>query len=67
VLGKPNIGGWAGTTAGYPTVMSIEEHGAIARAILDGNEYMTLATVDPDGHPWATPVHCASRDYRSFY
>jgi hypothetical protein len=25
--------------------------GAMARAIIDANHFMTLATADPDGHP----------------
>ena len=29
---------------------------AIAREVLDGNLYMTLATADAAGRPWATPV-----------
>jgi uncharacterized protein YhbP (UPF0306 family) len=41
--------------------------GAIARAIVDGNLYMTLATVDEDGRPWATPVFYATADHRQFY
>lgn len=39
----------------------------IARAILDGNSFMTLATADADGVPWATPVWFATEDYRSLY
>ena len=27
-----------------------------ARRIIDANSYMTLATADADGRPWATPV-----------
>ncbi|MGB3444739.1 MAG: pyridoxamine 5'-phosphate oxidase family protein [Actinophytocola sp.] len=39
----------------------------IARAILDGNSFMVLATSDADGVPWATPVWFATEDYRSLY
>lgn len=39
----------------------------IARAILDENSFMTLATADADGVPWATPVWFATEDYRSLY
>jgi nitroimidazol reductase NimA-like FMN-containing flavoprotein (pyridoxamine 5'-phosphate oxidase superfamily) len=38
-----------------------------ARAIIDANLYMTLATADRDGKPWATPVYFYSADYRRFY
>lgn len=30
---------------------------AHARALLDGNLYLTLGTVDADGRPWTTPVY----------
>jgi nitroimidazol reductase NimA-like FMN-containing flavoprotein (pyridoxamine 5'-phosphate oxidase superfamily) len=40
---------------------------AVARSILDSNTYMTLATADEAGRPWASPVWYAHRDYRDFY
>jgi hypothetical protein len=39
----------------------------IARAIIDGNRYMTLATADADGRPWTSPVFYAAADYTEFY
>jgi nitroimidazol reductase NimA-like FMN-containing flavoprotein (pyridoxamine 5'-phosphate oxidase superfamily) len=39
----------------------------MARSILDANAYMTLATADGDGRPWATPVYFAHLGYRDFY
>ena len=39
----------------------------IARAVLDANSFMTLATSDADGAPWASPVWFATEDYRSLY
>jgi hypothetical protein len=36
----------------------------IARAIIDSNLYMTLATADLAGRPWPTPVYFAPADYR---
>jgi nitroimidazol reductase NimA-like FMN-containing flavoprotein (pyridoxamine 5'-phosphate oxidase superfamily) len=36
---------------------------ATARRILDANRYLTLATADADGRPWATPVWFASDGY----
>jgi hypothetical protein len=39
-------------------------HDAIAREILDGNSYATLATADADGLPWASPVWFAHDGYR---
>ncbi|MDC0773421.1 pyridoxamine 5'-phosphate oxidase family protein [Streptomyces sp. HD] len=38
-----------------------------ARAIIDGNMYMVLATVGPDGAPWAAPVFYSTEDGRDFY
>lgn len=40
---------------------------AQARAILAANRYMTLATADESGMPWASPVWYASADYREFF
>lgn len=39
----------------------------IARAVLDANSFMTLATADEAGVPWATPVWFATADYRELY
>jgi nitroimidazol reductase NimA-like FMN-containing flavoprotein (pyridoxamine 5'-phosphate oxidase superfamily) len=39
----------------------------LARAIVDANRYMTLATADQEGMPWASPVWYASEDYREFF
>jgi nitroimidazol reductase NimA-like FMN-containing flavoprotein (pyridoxamine 5'-phosphate oxidase superfamily) len=40
---------------------------AIARAIIDTNRYMTLATADGEGRPWASPVFYAAANYTEFY
>ena len=41
---------------------------AVARAILDTNNYMTLGTADADGHPWVSPVFfAAASGYRDLY
>jgi hypothetical protein len=40
---------------------------AAAKAIVDANQYMTLATADKDGRPWASPVWFATVDYREFF
>ena len=37
-----------------------------ARRVIAANDYMTLATADRDGRPWATPVWFAERDGREF-
>jgi hypothetical protein len=39
----------------------------MARRVLDGNRYMTIATADEDGSPWATPVYFNPDGYRRFY
>jgi pyridoxine/pyridoxamine 5'-phosphate oxidase len=36
------------------------------QAIIDANSYMTLATADEHGNPWASPVWYATADYREF-
>ena len=38
----------------------------LLRSIVDKNPYMTLATADEEGTPWATPVWYATGDYREF-
>jgi nitroimidazol reductase NimA-like FMN-containing flavoprotein (pyridoxamine 5'-phosphate oxidase superfamily) len=41
--------------------------GAVARAIIDANRYMTLGTADEKGLPWVSPVWYAPSDYREFF
>jgi uncharacterized protein YhbP (UPF0306 family) len=43
-----------------------EDRAAIARRIIDANSYLTLATADADGGPWATPVWFAPERYADF-
>jgi hypothetical protein len=38
----------------------------LLRSIVDANPYMTLATADELGTPWASPVWFATADYREF-
>lgn len=38
----------------------------IARQIIDSSRYLTLATADGTGRPWACPVWYAHEDYTSF-
>jgi uncharacterized protein YhbP (UPF0306 family) len=40
---------------------------ALARAIIDANLYMVLATADSSGTPWASPVYYAPAGYREFF
>ena len=37
-----------------------------ARALIDANQYLTLATADAEGNPWASPVWFAHESYTSF-
>ena len=37
-----------------------------ARRVIDANSYLTLATANTAGQPWATPVWFAERDLREF-
>jgi nitroimidazol reductase NimA-like FMN-containing flavoprotein (pyridoxamine 5'-phosphate oxidase superfamily) len=38
----------------------------LAKGIIDANRYLTLATADGDGRPWATPVWYAHEEYSHF-
>jgi uncharacterized protein YhbP (UPF0306 family) len=40
---------------------------SVARHIIDSNAYMTLATADENGRPWASPVWYAAEGYAHFY
>ena len=40
---------------------------SIARQIIDANRYLTLATADSTGSPWASPVWYAHEGYTSFF
>jgi nitroimidazol reductase NimA-like FMN-containing flavoprotein (pyridoxamine 5'-phosphate oxidase superfamily) len=40
---------------------------AVAKAIIDSNLYMTLATSDETGRPWASPVWYAAEGYTKFF
>lgn len=44
----------------------IEDPVEMGRAIVDGHWYMTLATADASGRPWASPVWFAHDGYREF-
>ncbi|HEY7151449.1 MAG TPA: pyridoxamine 5'-phosphate oxidase family protein [Solirubrobacterales bacterium] len=39
---------------------------AMARRVIDANLYMTLATADGEGRPWASPVWYAHEGYLEF-
>lgn len=43
------------------------ESADLARAIIDANSYMTLATADEEGVPWASPVWYAPAGDARFY
>ena len=47
--------------------MTEQDLGALARSIVDTNRFMTLATADESGLPWASPVWYAPADYRELY
>ena len=40
---------------------------ATARSIIDANRYLTLATADADGRPWASPVWFAHAAHRELF
>jgi nitroimidazol reductase NimA-like FMN-containing flavoprotein (pyridoxamine 5'-phosphate oxidase superfamily) len=43
-----------------------DDLGALARSVIDSNRYMTLATADEHGAPWASPVWYAPMEHREF-
>jgi nitroimidazol reductase NimA-like FMN-containing flavoprotein (pyridoxamine 5'-phosphate oxidase superfamily) len=45
---------------------SQRELAVLARELIDANRYMTLATADADGRPWAAPVWYAHEGYTDF-
>jgi hypothetical protein len=47
--------------------MDVSERKAMAKAIVDGNSYMTLGTADAAGVPWASPVWYAPASYREYF
>ena len=40
---------------------------SIARSVIDGNKYVTLATADATGKPWASPVYYTPDGYGELY
>jgi nitroimidazol reductase NimA-like FMN-containing flavoprotein (pyridoxamine 5'-phosphate oxidase superfamily) len=49
------------------TDRSPDDIAAIARAIIESNRYMALATADEDGMPWASPVWYAPEAYHELF
>jgi pyridoxine/pyridoxamine 5'-phosphate oxidase len=45
----------------------MDDPAAVARRVIEGNVYLTLATADADGRPWASPVWFAHDDLRRFF
>ena len=39
----------------------------VARAIIDGNQYMVLGDADEGGRPWVSPVYYAPSGYSELY
>ena len=44
-----------------------QDPACVARAVIDANSYMTIATADPAGQPWPSPVWYAHAGYREFF
>lgn len=51
-------------TLGSATMSDLD---TMARRVIDGNLYMTLATLDPEGAPWLSPVYFTPARYTDFY
>jgi nitroimidazol reductase NimA-like FMN-containing flavoprotein (pyridoxamine 5'-phosphate oxidase superfamily) len=50
-----------------PDTKDPQELRAVATSIIESNRFMTLATADADGLPWASPVWYAPAEYREFF
>lgn len=46
---------------------SQQDFAAIARAVIDANSYLTIATASRAGQPWPTPVWYAHLGYREYF
>lgn len=44
-----------------------EELGAIARRVIDSNQFITIGTTDEEGVPWVSPAWYAPVEYRAFF
>ena len=44
----------------------MDDPAAVAKRIVEANVYMTLATADREGRPWASPVWFAHEDFTRF-
>jgi nitroimidazol reductase NimA-like FMN-containing flavoprotein (pyridoxamine 5'-phosphate oxidase superfamily) len=44
-----------------------EELGAIARRVIDSNQFITIGTADEESVPWVSPVWYAPAEYREFF
>jgi nitroimidazol reductase NimA-like FMN-containing flavoprotein (pyridoxamine 5'-phosphate oxidase superfamily) len=47
--------------------MNDDRDQAAARKIIDKGFYMVVATADPAGQPWPSPVYYAPSEYRDFF
>jgi hypothetical protein len=47
--------------------MTDDDNATVAKAIIDTNQYMVLATADEVGNPWASPVYFAPVEYSDFF
>ena len=47
--------------------MTADDRQSLVKAIVVANRYMTIATADENGLPWASPVWYATADYREFF
>ena len=62
----PSLRG-AATATSVPRMSAHPDLDATARRVIDGNLYMTLATLDPDGAPRLSPVYFTPARYTDLY
>jgi hypothetical protein len=54
------------TVGGYGRVGMTEDLAALGRSIVEANDYLTLASADAGGTPWASPVWFAHDSFTTF-
>ena len=54
-------------TPDNPPMNDEPDHAAVATEIIDRSLYMVIATADPSGQPWASPVYFAHSAYREYF